>query len=88
MARSYVGGTSLSWTLKQSQKALWTISFTLFSKLEANGKKANIVSNHSQKHKFYGFRVRNFLNYLDEGKSSQTYLNQSHTLFLVSDLFQ
>ena len=40
MARSYVGGTSLSWTLKQSQKALWTISFTLFSKLEANGKKS------------------------------------------------
>lgn len=40
-------------------------------------------SNHFRKHKFYGFRVRNFKNNLDEGKISQIYLYQSHMLFLV-----
>ena len=35
-----------------------------------------------------GLEWENCFNYLDEGKSSQTYLNQSHTLFLVGDLLQ
>lgn len=46
-----------------------------------------LLSNHFQKHKLYGFRVRYFQNNMDKGKIYPIFLNKSHTLFLVNDLF-